>query len=103
MCREKFLNHTVTKDVLKKIENLTSVSDDYSEHLQLLQYEVGQFYQVHHDYIIHDHDRHSGVRILTVFVYLNDVEEGGGTNFPHLGVTVMPKRSRVLIWPSVIK
>jgi hypothetical protein len=38
----------------------------------------------HHDYIEHDIERPQGVRILTVFLYLNDVEEGGGTNFPLL-------------------
>ena len=43
-----------------------------------------------------------GVRILTAFIYLNDVEAGGGTNFPELGVTVMPKRGRVLLWPNVL-
>jgi prolyl 4-hydroxylase len=33
---------------------------------------------------------------------LNDVEAGGGTNFPKLGITVMPKRGRALLWPSVL-
>ena len=41
------------------------------------------------------------MRLMTVFLYLNDVEEGGGTDFPTLGVTVEPKRGRALIWPSV--
>ena len=44
----------------------------------------------------------TGTRILTAYLYLNEVEEGGGTDFPGLGVTVMPKRGRVLIWPSVM-
>jgi prolyl 4-hydroxylase len=43
-----------------------------------------------------------GVRILTVFLYLSDVEEGGGTNFPELNMTVQPKRGRAVIWPSVL-
>ena len=41
-------------------------------------------------------------RILTVFIYLNDVEQGGSTAFPDLDITVTPKRGRVLIWPSVL-
>lgn len=32
---------------------------------------------------------------------MSDVEEGGGTDFPDLGITVMPKRGRALLWPSV--
>jgi len=34
-------------------------------------------------------------------MYLNDVEQGGGTNFPYLDLTVMPKRGRVLMWANV--
>ena len=43
-----------------------------------------------------------GVRILTLFIYLNDVEEGGGTHFPLLGITVEPKMGNALLWPSVL-
>ena len=46
-------------------------------------------------------NRQQGPRILTAYLYLNDVEEGGGTNFDQLGVTVMPKRGRAVLWPSV--
>jgi prolyl 4-hydroxylase len=46
-------------------------------------------------------DRQCGPRILTFFLYLNDVEEGGGTHFPPLGLTVEPKRGRALLWPSI--
>jgi prolyl 4-hydroxylase len=55
-----------------------------------------------HDYIAIDKDRNPGPRILTAYMYLNDVEKGGGTNFPKLDVTVMPKRGRLLLWPSVL-
>lgn len=37
-----------------------------------------------------------------VFLYLNDVEEGGGTHFSSLGITVQPKVGRAVIWPSVL-
>lgn len=38
---------------------------------------------------------------MTLYLYLNDVEEGGGTNFDKLNITVIPKRGRALLWPSV--
>ena len=34
-------------------------------------------------------------------MYLSDVEAGGGTDFPQLGITVNPKKGRALLWPSV--
>ena len=36
-----------------------------------------------------------------MYLYLNDVEAGGGTNFLYLHITVMPKRGRAVLWPSV--
>jgi prolyl 4-hydroxylase len=46
--------------------------------------------------------RHQGVRILTLFLYLNDVEDGGETRFPNLGIVVTPKRGRAVLWPSTL-
>jgi prolyl 4-hydroxylase len=40
--------------------------------------------------------------MLTLFLYLNDVEEGGETNFPKVDVTVQPKKGSALLWPSVL-
>ena len=41
------------------------------------------------------------MRLYTFFVYLSDVEEGGGTKFNDLGLVVTPKRGRAILWPSV--
>ena len=46
--------------------------------------------------------RLQGVRVYTFFVYLSDVEQGGGTRFTDLGITVTPKRGRGILWPSVL-
>ena len=43
-----------------------------------------------------------GPRILTVYMYLNDVKEGGETHFDHLDIAVRPKQGRILIWPNVL-
>lgn len=61
-----------------------------------------QYYHEHHDYITHHRKRQQGPRVLTVFLYLNDVEGGGGTRFTNLEITVEPKRGRALVWPSVL-
>jgi prolyl 4-hydroxylase len=44
-CTDACFNHTMTQSVLTKIEKLTGVPDANSEYLQLLQYEVEQFYE----------------------------------------------------------
>ena len=87
--------------MVQRLVNLTGIPDENSEYLQLLQYTPGQKYAPHHDYIPSQIRRQPGVRILTVYLYLNEVEAGGGTNFDKLDLTVMPKTGRALIWPSV--
>lgn len=46
-------------------------------------------------------DNRSSKRFLVVFCYLNDVEEGGETTFPTLGISVKPKAGRVLMFPPL--
>jgi hypothetical protein len=33
-------------------------------------------------------------------IYLNDVEEGGETEFLYQSIRVKPKKGRIVIWPS---
>ena len=44
------------------------------------------------------------MRIYTLFMYLNDVEEGGGTRFTDLPdgpVTFQPQKGKAILWSSV--
>jgi prolyl 4-hydroxylase len=104
-CSDECDADPVTRALWKRIEQVTGVPENNSEHFQILRYEEGQFYNVHHDFIPQDVDRPSGARILTFFLYLSDVEEGGGTQFTNLGnppgLTVLPKKGKALLWPSV--
>jgi len=96
-CREEI----VPKRILDRMSTIMGIPSENSEDLQLLKYEVGQFYNTHHDYIPHQKDRQCGPRILTFFLYLSDVESGGGTDFPDLGIKVTPKKGRAVLWPSI--
>eukprot|EP00980_Cylindrotheca_fusiformis_P013380 scaffold3410_cov141-Cylindrotheca_fusiformis.AAC.23 len=102
-CLGECMEDPIALSVVKRIEDITGIPEPNSENLQLLRYEENQFYQVHSDYIPHHTERPCGVRILTFYMYLNDVEEGGGTNFPYLdNLTVTPTRGRAVLWPSVL-
>eukprot|EP00536_Pseudo-nitzschia_multiseries_P011168 jgi/Psemu1/259631/estExt_Genewise1Plus.C_3660017 len=101
-CVNDCFEDPLVQQVTNRLSRLTQIEDNNSEYLQLLRYEPGQFYEDHHDYIEHLRGRQQGVRILTSYLYLNDVEAGGGTRFTGLNITVMPKRGRALFWPSVL-
>lgn len=72
------------------------------ESFQVLKYEVGQQYKEHHDFISKDLRLPAGPRILTFFLYLSDVEEGGETSFPSLGIDVKPKKGKAVLWPNAL-
>lgn len=64
------------------------------EWLQVLRYEPGDHYKAHHD---------AGVgvpRVVSAVLYLNDVPEGGETEFIHFGDKVTPAAGRLVVFPS---
>jgi len=104
-CSKECKNDQITQRILKRMQNLTGIPSENYEDFQLLKYDVGQYYRPHHDFIEHQVERAAGPRILTFFLYLSDVEAGGGTNFPLLNTEVKPKKGRALVrsWKLVLK
>lgn len=79
---------------LRRIARVAGLPASHAEPLGVLRYGPGQEYRPHYDY--YSDDRHEAQRVSTVFVYLNDVTEGGGTDFPRLGVRVGPERGKAV-------
>lgn len=100
-CQDTCMTDPMVAKVLQRIANTTKSTINHSEHLQLLRYEEGQFYAGHSDFIPYQLDLPCGARVMTIFLYLNDVEEGGGTRFPELDITQNPKKGSALLWPNV--
>ena len=94
--------------VTKRMDALMGIDGDYGELLQGQRYYPGQEYRHHCDYFplkvaYWPAMRVSGgQRCWTAMAYLCDVEQGGETQFPRLGVTVPPRPGTVLIWNNMI-
>ena len=101
-CTDTCATDAIVKGVTQRMVNVTGIPEENQEYLQLLRYEPGQHYGRHHDYADYHLDRQHGPRVLTFFLYLNTVEQGGGTDFPVLNMTVQPKMGRAVLWPSVL-
>lgn len=75
---------------------------DHAEGLQILRYQVGGEYRPHFDYFPPEdmgsekHMAQGGQRIGTLVMYLNDVEDGGETIFPNIGLSVVPRRGHAV-------
>ena len=93
------------RSLVAKIERLTGIASTHYEQFQVLRYEPGEEYQRHHDYVPRTGvPEPAGPRLLTMFLYFSEVEEGGETGFTDLQppLLVTPKRGRALLWPSVM-
>jgi prolyl 4-hydroxylase len=101
-CTRDCENNPYVQAVTQRIEDFTRVPHHNYESFQVLQYLPSQFYRTHHDNGASERIQPAGPRILTFFLYLSDVEEGGETRFPSLNISVTPKRGRALLWPSTL-
>ena len=101
-CDEECQQMSAAQFLLSSIEEVTGIDRLHFEQLQVLKYEVGEHYLEQHDFIDMQYDMPCGPRLLTLFVYLNDVEEGGETAFPRLGIKVKPQKGKAILWPNVL-
>ena len=81
-----------------RLAALTQWPVERSEGLQVLRYGAGDEYRPHFDWISSDlpglrgHMATGGQRLAMFVLYLSQVESGGGTSFPSIGLQVMPKK-----------
>ena len=96
--------------MLMKLGMLLRIPVHHAEGPMLLHYIEAQEFKPHADGITLDSDparierfeRAGGQRLFSTLVYLNDVEEGGGTGFPELSVSVAARRGRLLIFANTM-
>ena len=82
----------------RRIAELMHWPLENGEGIQILHYSIGGEYKPHFDYFPPDdpgsqmHLANGGQRVSTLVMYLNDVEDGGETIFPSVGLSVTPKK-----------
>ena len=99
----------IVHEVSKRLSILVQIPIRNAEQYQLVYYEKGGEYKAHFD----SFDFHSeegkknwepgGQRMLTVIAYLNDVENGGGTDFPELGFFIPPKKGDIVVFNNTLE
>jgi prolyl 4-hydroxylase len=78
----------------------------HGEGLQVLRYAVGGEYKPHFDFFDADkpggvaHMAEGGQRVGTLIMYLSDVDAGGATSFPKLGLHVRPRRGSAVYFEN---
>ncbi len=106
-----FLAHDcdpIIDQLVNRLAQLIKIPARNAEDLQVVHYTEGQEYKPHQDaFDPANKDYQSilngpGQRVMTILMYLNNVERGGGTGFPHLDVEIKARRGRVVIFQTCI-
>ena len=94
--------------VERRIDDLLGMEPEWGETVQGQRYQPGQEFKAHCDWFWTvadywpDEAGRGGQRAWTAMAYLNDVPEGGQTEFPRLGLTVQPRRGVLLVWNNAL-
>ena len=95
-CSQKYRNKNLLEDI--KIPILLDTMSDTGYQIQKTSPNSG--YSWHDDFDpSYDYTSNAGVRVLSFIWYLNDVSEGGYTEFID-GTKIQPERGKFLIFPS---
>jgi prolyl 4-hydroxylase len=92
----------VAERIDRRLAALAHWSPECSEPFQLQKYGKTQEYRPHYDWLDPDSAGHrshlarGGQRLATFILYLCDVDQGGGTVFPGIGLEVFPKKGNAL-------
>jgi prolyl 4-hydroxylase len=88
--------------VEQRISALTGLAPEFGEQMELVRYGEAEEYAPHYDWFDpatpagKTQLEINGQRTATVILYVSDVDAGGSTVFPRLGITIRPKRGNAL-------
>ncbi|XP_076836066.1 prolyl 4-hydroxylase subunit alpha-2 isoform X3 [Brachyhypopomus gauderio] len=94
--------------VNQRIEDVTGLSVDTAELLQVANYGVGGQYEPHYDFSRRDEPEAfkslgTGNRVATYLNYMSDVEAGGATVFPDFGAAIKPIKGTAVFWYNLFR
>ena len=94
----------VADRVERRLAALAHWPVERGEPFQLQRYGIGNEYRAHFDWLNPDaaghraHLARGGQRLATFILYLSEVEQGGATVFPKLGLEVFPRKGSALFF-----
>ncbi len=97
-------NDKIVQMIERRIDDLLGIPHPYGETMQGQRYRIGQQFKPHMDWFFtqapywKSEVKRGGQRCWTAMVYLNDVDEGGSTDFTRIGVSIPPQRGALLAW-----
>ena len=91
----------------RRIDDLLGMPSENAETVQGQRYSPGQEFKPHQDYFHTTQGywpevrKRGGQRSWTAMAFLNQVEDGGATEFPKLELSIPPQQGALLIWNNM--
>jgi prolyl 4-hydroxylase len=103
----KDIEHPIISKISQRCKAMSNLTLDTVEELQVVNYGIGGHYEPHFDFARKDEvasfSPTTANRIATVMFYMSDVEAGGATVFPELGVRLVPKKGSCALWYNLLR
>lgn len=95
--------HKHISTVCKRVNDMTGLTVETAEELQVVNYGIGGHYEPHFDFARKEETNAfkslgTGNRIATVLFYMSDVSQGGATVFPNIRTALWPKKGTAAFW-----
>jgi prolyl 4-hydroxylase len=104
MAVQEQIKDIVVWNVEQRLARFAGLPAEHGEPLMILHYGPGDEYRPHVDYFDPRIESNAvqlgraGQRIVTVLTYLSDVEDGGATSFPKIGLRVRAEKGKALLF-----
>jgi hypothetical protein len=106
-CWIPYSDHPVIQEIGERVSSVVGIPLSHAESLQVIHYDPEQEYKDHYD--AYDLSTICGQRcckwghqrVVTALLYLNEVEEGGSTDFPKINLSVVAETGKLLIFNNI--
>ena len=109
----KDMKYSLEFDMIRRkieyaISEFTKLPIENQEGFQVLHYEVNEEYKAHHDYFVRNTEywkgqvEIGGQRMFSFLLYLNDVEEGGETEYPQVNKMIAPSPGKACMHQNFV-
>eukprot|EP00435_Cladocopium_sp_Y103_P022864 s880_g5.t1 len=97
-CMMRYAQDSVVERLEHRLLSIGGLPMENLERMNAVRYAPGEYFDKHHD---------GKFRPLTIFVYLNDLDEdeedyAGDTYFPVLGLSFRPRQGTAVMWPNSV-
>jgi len=105
-CTDQCSSNATIQSLLTKLSTMLNIPEKYFELFHLVKYDSNTMHSDRHDYHVSQLEKQYGVRVISIYLSLNDVPSTKGGKMFTISdtkdIVIRPKLGRVVIWSNVL-